>query len=116
MTANRELFVEDPTEHEIPNLGVAKVLIPESEVEFNVLRWELSHFVCDGEYANGLQRILESYLRNLDQNAQPAVWVERLLRQREVPSRAGPAVPVDRFRVPGWKHRAGSRAPPPLSE
>ncbi len=75
MTANRELFVEDPTEHEIPNLGVAKVLIPESEVEFNVLRWELSHFVCDGEYANGLQRILESYLRNLDQNAQPAVWV-----------------------------------------
>ena len=75
MTLNRELFVEDPTEREIPNLGVAKVLIPETEEEFDVLRWELSHFVCDGEYEHGLQRILESYLRNLDQNAQPAAWV-----------------------------------------
>jgi hypothetical protein len=75
MTLNRELFVEDPTEREIPNLGVAKVLIPESEEEFDVLRWELSHFVCDGEYEHGLQRILESYLRNLDKNAQPAAWV-----------------------------------------
>jgi hypothetical protein len=75
MTLNRELFLEDPTEREIPNLGVAKVLIPESEAEFDVLRWELSHFVCDGEYEHGLQRILESYLRNLDQNAQPAAWV-----------------------------------------
>lgn len=72
---NRELFVEDPIEHEIPNLGVAKVLTPETKEEFDVLRWELSHFVCEGEYKHGLQRILESYLRNLDKDAQPAVWV-----------------------------------------
>lgn len=75
MTLNRELFIEDPTEREIPNLGVAKVLNPESEEEFAVLRWELSHFVCDGEYEHGLQRILESYLRHLEQHAQPAAWV-----------------------------------------
>jgi hypothetical protein len=75
MTLNRELFVEDPIDHEIPNLGVAKVLIPETEEELAVLRWELSHFVCEGEYEHGLQRILESYLRNLDKDAQPAGWV-----------------------------------------
>lgn len=75
MTLNRELFVEDPIEHEIPNLGVAKVLIPETEEELAVLRWELSHFVCEGEYEHGLQRILQSYFRNLDKDAQPAVWV-----------------------------------------
>ena len=75
MTLNRELFVEDPVEHEIPNLGVAKVLIPETEDELAVLRWELSHFVCEGEYEHGLQRILESFTRNLDKNAQPAAWV-----------------------------------------
>jgi hypothetical protein len=75
MTLNRELFVEDPVEHEIPNLGVAKVLIPETEEELAVLRWELSHFVCEGEYEHGLQRILESFTRNLDKDAQPAAWV-----------------------------------------
>jgi hypothetical protein len=72
---NRELFVEDPTEREIPNLGVAKVLNPESDEEYTVLRYELTHFVCEGEYEAGLQRILESFIRNLDKDAQPSAWV-----------------------------------------
>ena len=43
--------------------------------EWDVLRWELQSFVCDGQYARGLERILDSFLRNLGQAQQPAAWV-----------------------------------------
>ncbi len=74
-TTNRELFYRDPTDTKIPNDGVAKVVRPETEQQWDVLRWELRSFVCDGEYARGLERILDSFLRNLSQSEQPAVWV-----------------------------------------
>ena len=72
---NRELFYRDPTETKIPNDGVAKVVRPETEQQWNVLHWELQSFVCDGQYARGLERILDSFLTNLNQAQQPAVWV-----------------------------------------
>jgi hypothetical protein len=75
MTLNRELFVEDPTQYQIPNLGVAKVVEPTTPEELEVLRYELSHFVCEGQYERGLHEILGAFLRNLDQPAQPAAWV-----------------------------------------
>src|SRR5262249_15563915 len=40
-----------------------------------VLRFELQSFVCSGEYARGLDRILSTYLANLGKTGQPAVWV-----------------------------------------
>ena len=72
---NRELFYRDPTDTKIPNDGVAKVVRPETDQQWDVLRWELRSFVCDGEYARGLERILDSFLTNLSQAQQPAVWV-----------------------------------------
>src|SRR5215208_1054036 len=72
---NRYLFYRDPTGTKIPNDGVAKVLRPETPQQWDVLEWELKSFVCDGEYARGLERILDSFLANLDQAQQPAVWV-----------------------------------------
>src|SRR6266487_1979991 len=72
---NRELFYRDPTETKIPNDGVAKIVRPETEQQWDVLRWELRSFVCDGQYARGLERILDSFLTNLSQAQQPAVWV-----------------------------------------
>ncbi len=72
---NRELFYRDPTRTKIPNDGVAKVIHPETEQQWGVLEWELKSFVCDGEYARGLERILNSFLINLSQSQQPAVWV-----------------------------------------
>ena len=72
---NRELFYRDPTDTKIPNDGVAKVLRPETEQQWDVLKWELKSFVCEGEYARGLERILDSFLTNLSQAQQPAVWV-----------------------------------------
>jgi len=72
---NRELFYQDPTGTKIPNDGVAKVVRAQTEQQWDVLRWELRSFVCDGQYARGLERILDSFLINLNQAQQPAVWV-----------------------------------------
>jgi hypothetical protein len=72
---NRELFYRDPTETKIPNDGVAKVVRPETEQQWEVLSWELRRFVCEGEYARGIERILSSFLTSLTQAQQPAVWV-----------------------------------------
>ena len=72
---NREVFYRDPAETKIPNDGVAQVVKPETDQQWEVLRWELHSFVCDGQYARGLERILDSFLSNLSQAQQPAVWV-----------------------------------------
>jgi len=72
---NRDVFVTDPTTTRIPNDGVAKVLDPRTPAEWEVLRYELGSFVCDGEYRRGLELILSTYLANLARAEQPAVWV-----------------------------------------
>ncbi|MGD0452840.1 MAG: BREX system P-loop protein BrxC [Solirubrobacteraceae bacterium] len=72
---NRELFAQDPTATKIPNDGVAQVLRPETDQQWDVLRWELRNFVCNGQYARGLEQILDSFLKSLSQSQQPAVWV-----------------------------------------
>jgi hypothetical protein len=75
VTRNKQLFYQDPTETTIPNEGVSKVVRPETEQQWRVLEWELKSFVCEGEYERGLDRILGSFLSNLGQSQQPAVWV-----------------------------------------
>lgn len=75
MTLNRELFVKDPVDYVIPNDGVSKLGRPTDDRQWDVLRYELTSFVCEGEYATGLQRVLDSYLASLSRSTQPAVWV-----------------------------------------
>ncbi|EMY35396.1 hypothetical protein D477_004446 [Arthrobacter crystallopoietes BAB-32] len=75
MTVNYEVFAKDPRTSDIPNTGVSKLLPPKSEAEWGVLRYELTSFVCEGEYERGLDRILGGYLEHLDRAEQPAVWV-----------------------------------------
>lgn len=75
MTLNREVFLTDPTTFTIPNDGVTKVLTPTAPEEWEVLRYELECFVCEGEYRQGMDRILSTFLANLGKTEQPAVWV-----------------------------------------
>lgn len=72
---NREIFSRDPLDFKLPNDGVAKVGEPTTEDEWDVLKFELQTFVCEGEYLRGLQRILQSFLSSLARPTQPAVWV-----------------------------------------
>ena len=72
---NREVFYEDPGDRALPNLGVARVAHPDSAQEWQKLQFELSHFVSDGEYGQGLDRVLSTFLSYLGQAKQPAAWV-----------------------------------------
>lgn len=72
---NREIYQRDPSEITLLNNGVAAMTDALDEDERRTLRFELEHFVCEGEYQRGLVRILDSYLSNQGQPEQPAAWV-----------------------------------------
>ena len=75
---NKDVFFSDPTTYKLPNDGVTKVgplPLNHKDKQWDVARYELEHFVCEGSYKEGLSKILQSFLTNLDQDTQPAVWV-----------------------------------------
>jgi hypothetical protein len=72
---NREIYLNDPLTRKLANEGVANVNDAASEAALGVLRSELDAFVCDGQYAKGLSHVLETYLANVNNAQQPAVWV-----------------------------------------
>ncbi len=72
---NREIYEQDPKEFQLLNNGVAKVRDARSEEELETLRFELKTFICEGQYEEGLVRLLRAYLDNLDQPEQPAAWI-----------------------------------------
>ncbi|HUT94085.1 MAG TPA: BREX system P-loop protein BrxC [Thermoguttaceae bacterium] len=72
---NKQLFQRDPAVSKLLNDGVAAVREAASAKEIETLRYELEHFVCEGQYEDGLIRILESYLGNVSSTTQPAAWV-----------------------------------------
>jgi hypothetical protein len=75
MTLNREVYDKDPSQNKLLNQGVAKVTTGQTDPELDTLRYEIGNFVCDGQYADGLNRVLSQYLANLDKSEQPGVWV-----------------------------------------
>ena len=75
MTLNKEIFQRDPTTFSIPNDGVTTIAEPRTDEQWAVLRYELESFVCEGEYAAGMERVLSTFLTHLGQPVQPAVWV-----------------------------------------
>jgi hypothetical protein len=72
---NRQLFQRDPAVSKLLNDGVAAVGDAASTKEIETLRYELEHFVCEGQYEDGLIRIVESYLGSISSTTQPAAWV-----------------------------------------
>ncbi len=72
---NREIYSKDPASRKLENEGVANVNDEKTNKALSVLRYELDTFVCDGQYEKGLEHILDTYLKNIDQAQQPGVWV-----------------------------------------
>jgi hypothetical protein len=70
-----DLFLTNPNQLELLNNGVAFVKDVVTPEELKTLRFELKTFVCEGEYANGLEKILRTFLANLDRPEQQAAWV-----------------------------------------
>ena len=72
---NREIYQRDPSKITLLNNGVATMTDALTDDERRTLRFELEHFVCEGEYQRGLVRILDSYVTSQGQPEQPAAWV-----------------------------------------
>lgn len=72
---NRAIFQRDPSAEKLVNEGVASVNDEQTPEALKVLRYELVTFVCDGQYEKGIGHILETYLKNMNQSQQPAVWI-----------------------------------------
>ena len=70
---NEEIYIKNPKQQVMLNEGVANVTKDGKDLE--VLRYELNTFVCTGRYRQGLERILDSFLSNLNKSDQPAVWI-----------------------------------------
>ena len=72
---NIEIYQKNPADQKLVNEGVANVNDDRSAQALEVLRYELETFVCDGQYEKGMAHILDTYLKNVNQTQQPAVWV-----------------------------------------
>ncbi|WP_104992429.1 BREX system P-loop protein BrxC [Deinococcus sp. NW-56] len=72
---NADVFARDPLKFNIPNSGVTRLDTPASDAEWATLHWELQSFVCEGQYARGLSRLLTAYLARVDESDQPSWWV-----------------------------------------
>ena len=72
---NRDIYQKDPSTRKLVNEGVASVNDDKTTEAMSVLRYELETFVCDGQYEKGLEHILGTYISNITQAQQPAVWV-----------------------------------------
>lgn len=72
---NRDIYHRDPSKITLLNNGVATMTDALTDDERRTLRFELEHFVCEGEYQRGLVRILDSYVSNQGRPEQPAAWV-----------------------------------------
>lgn len=72
---NKELFTLNPDQVNLKNEGVAKIRNINEKDDLAIAEYELTTFVCEGEYHDGLKKMLEFYLYNYNSSVQPAFWV-----------------------------------------
>ncbi|AEE54504.1 BREX system P-loop protein BrxC [Haliscomenobacter hydrossis] len=72
---NKELFTLNPEQVNLKNEGVAKIRALNEQEDLSVAEYELKTFVCEGEYHDGLRKILDYYLQNYQSAEQAAFWV-----------------------------------------
>lgn len=70
-----QLLDRDPRASALANGGQARITASADARATEELRAELETFVCDGQYGDALERILRSYLTQLDRPRQNAAWV-----------------------------------------
>ena len=70
-----ELLDRDPRTGRLANSGQARILDIADSGARAELRAELESFVCDGQFGDALQRILDRFLANLGTPRQDSAWV-----------------------------------------
>lgn len=72
----KDIFLRDPSTHGLINNGQARISNEDDDGRVvDELRGELSTFVCEGQYADGIQKILSSFLKNQSQTSQKGAWI-----------------------------------------
>ncbi len=72
---NKDIFTLNPELVNLQNEGVAKIRTINEKEDLAIAEYELKTFVCEGEYHDGLKKILEYYLQSIDNSEQPTFWV-----------------------------------------
>ena len=70
-----EVLDRDPRTTRLANNGQARIVDVADAPALEELRAELETFVCDGQFGDALQRILDRYLANLGTPKQDSAWV-----------------------------------------
>ena len=70
-----EVLDRDPRTARLANNGQARIADAADEAAREELRGELETFVCDGQFGDALERILDRYLANLGTPKQDSAWV-----------------------------------------
>ncbi|WP_439504871.1 BREX system P-loop protein BrxC [Sediminibacterium sp.] len=74
---NKELFTLNPEQVNLKNEGVAKIRAINEKEDISIVEYELKTFVCEGEYHEGLRKMLQTYITYLQDGKTdlPAFWV-----------------------------------------
>jgi len=74
---NKDFFTLNPEEVNLKNEGVAKIRAINEKEDLSIVEYELKTFVCEGEYLEGLKKMLQTYLTYLQDSKTdiPAFWV-----------------------------------------
>ena len=70
MTIIADVLDRDPRQNRLINNGQARIGSDDIET-----RGELTSFVCEGRYSDGIVRIVESFTRDIGKSSQQAAWV-----------------------------------------
>lgn len=71
----KDALQRDPASHPLVNQGQARIPDSGDERTQAELRGELETFVCEGQYADGIQKIIRSFLDNSSRTSQRGAWV-----------------------------------------
>jgi hypothetical protein len=71
----KDTLQRDPATNPLVNQGQARISDTRDERTQSELRSELETFVCEGQYADGVQKIIRSFLDNLGRTSQRGAWV-----------------------------------------
>ncbi|HEY1724532.1 MAG TPA: BREX system P-loop protein BrxC, partial [Steroidobacteraceae bacterium] len=71
----KDVLQRDPGTFPLVNQGQARIVDSHNEKALEELRGELCTFVCEGQYADGVQKIIRSYLDSTGKTNQKAAWV-----------------------------------------
>ena len=70
-----DVLLRNPATHPLINQGQARLTDHDGERALEELRGELASFVCEGQYAEGIQKIVRSFIDNLGRTNQRCAWV-----------------------------------------